>query len=660
MSEGVPADTGAFRVGFAAGLQVAGYRLAEEIGRGSMALLYRAREERLGRLVALKILAPKLAEDEAFRRWFVDELRAVDAVRHPHIIPVFEVGEADGLVYIAMRYVPGGDARSLVLREGPLPPGRVTAILWQAASALDALHGAGLLHGDVKPANMLIDAAPGRPDWVYLSDVALSAAAVSLPGAARIRPSLSTLACMSPELIEGGRGDGRADQYALSAVAFELLTGWPPVWHDDASALLRAQLTRPPPRLTSRQPDLPPAADDVMARALAKAPQQRYDSCREFVAALAGALGLPSSGPGPRQPGSPPRTVYLAGADGVPASAEQVRMAPVYAAQDQDAAGASRPQLAAAVPARPGPAGDGRAEPWLVRRQPRGPRIPLKVAAIAMITVLAVAAVVVGATGVLRGPAPPKPLPRLASFPIAAKSALPPVSGDVWVKYQGGAAAQAELSGVITGAARGYVARLYAQPFPYTAKPAPVASAILHPKDRKAPYAFPVTPALATRYQVMVFPTRTARRSLASSPATTVYVALNVSHGPSRSCTRPTCHETFTLTVFAPPPALGTEISKRWYTYFGLSLSKSAKPPPGPSVLELGGGGPRVSAPRRVAADEFAVSVAFTFSIGKKGGNTWFWAACTPESEAVDGVGLPGHHGCGDTTIPAVPIPYLG
>jgi serine/threonine protein kinase len=220
VSEEFSADTGAFKVSFAAGAEIAGYRLDEEIGQGSAAVVYRARDERVGRMVALKILAPELADDETFRQWFVQELRAVTAIRNPHIVPVFEAGEADGLLYLAMRYVPGGDARSLARREGPMPPGRVAAIVWQTASALDAMHAAGLVHRDVKPTNILVDVAPGRRDWVYLSDFALRIETAHLDGPARARPPVSTLACVAPELIEGGPVDGRADEYAhrLAAV----------------------------------------------------------------------------------------------------------------------------------------------------------------------------------------------------------------------------------------------------------------------------------------------------------------------------------------------------------------------------------------------------------------------------------------------------------
>jgi Protein kinase domain len=669
VSEGVPSDTGAFRVGFAAGLHVAGYRLEGEIGRGSIALLYRARDERLGRLVALKILAPELTDDETFRPWFVQELRAVTSVRHPHLMPVFEAGEADGMLYLAMRYVPAGDARSLARREGPMPPWRVAAIVWQAASALDAMHAAGLLHRDVKPTNILVEVSPGRRDWVYLSDFALRAGEVLTDGPARARPSANTLACISPELIEGKPADGRADQYSLAASAFEFLTGWPPFRLDDAAALVQAHLTEPPPRLTSRRPDLPPAADDVLAKALAKAPEHRYESCREFAAALASALGLRPPPPsvvraaGPLA-GRPAERVYLALPDGTPEA--PVLEAPRPAAPAL-VAGGSVPGTAS-VPAPQEPAAGsppggvpsgGSGEPWLVGR-PRSRRFPVAAIALAVVAVLAAASVAVVATGVLRRPAAPKPPPKLPAFAIAAKSTLPPVSGDVWVTYQGAAAANAQLSGEIKDAARGYVARLYAQPFPYTAKPDPVASVVLHPKGKKAPYLFQVTPAVATRYQVSVFQSRTGRRSLASSPTATIYVVPSVSHGSARACRRPTCHETFTLNVLVAAQAIGTEVTKPWYTYFGLHLSKSpAKPPAAPTVLQLGAGGPHVSAPRQVSGDEFVVTVTFSFPIGKKNGYTWQWAACTQSSVGLDGIGLPGGHGCGGKTIPVVHS-YLG
>jgi serine/threonine protein kinase len=146
--------------GFAVGAKVGRYLLEEQIGHGGMAAVFRARDEQLGRVVALKILAPGLAADEAFRQRFVRESRTAAAVDDPHIIPLYEAGEAAGVLFIAMRYVPGGDVRSLLFRQGPLPPDRVAAIVSPVASALDAAHASGLVHRDVKPANMLLDSAP--------------------------------------------------------------------------------------------------------------------------------------------------------------------------------------------------------------------------------------------------------------------------------------------------------------------------------------------------------------------------------------------------------------------------------------------------------------------------------------------------------------------
>jgi len=668
VSEEVSADTGTFSVSFDAGQEIAGYRLETEIGRGSSATVYRARDERLGRVAALKILAPEQAGDETFRQWFVPELRAVTAIRNPHIVPVFEAGLADGMLYLAMRYVPGGDVRALAIREGPMPVGRVAAIVWQTASALDAMHAAGLVHRDVKPENILVDVTPEGRDWVYLSDFALRREPAQADGPAWARSPMSTLACVAPELIEGGPADGRADEYALAASAFDMLTGWPPFFADDATALLQAHVSQQPPTLTSRRPELPAAADEVMARALAKEPEQRYPSCREFAAALAGALGLRPPPPalvhsaGPVS-GPPPNQVYLAMPSAPAPRTEEPVLLPepapgpvgVPVPPPMPALPPLPEPVAADAPVRPA-AGSG--EPWLVRREPR----PLRRAAIvlAVIAVLAAAGVAVVTTGVLRSPAAkPKPPPKLASFPITARSGLAPQSGDVWVMYGDGGAAQAQVYGEVKGARRGYVARLYAQPFPFTAKPAAVASVTLHPAHKLAPYAFKVTPVLATRYYVSVFASRKSKRLLGSSPTAAVYVTPTMTHTTAKTCSRPTCHETFTLKVRVPPSALGTELAKRWYTYFGLTLSKSAALPKGPAVLQLGAGSPKIGTPRRIAADEYAVTVTFSFPIGKKGANIWFWAACAPDSETADGIGLPGAHGCGAKAIPAVHS-YLG
>jgi len=236
-----------FLAGFSAGSRVAGYRLEEQIGQGGMAVVFRAQDERLERQVALKILSPTLATNETFRHRFIRESRSAAAVDDPHIIPVFEAGDADGVLFIAMRYVPGGDVGTLVRRLGPLPIARAAAIISAVASALDAAHAAGLVHRDVKPGNMLVDARPGRPDHVYLSDFGLTKGALasaSLTGTGQV---LGTPTYCAPEQIQGQPVDARTDEYALACAVFALLSGEPPFSRDEGMAVLYAQLSMPQP-----------------------------------------------------------------------------------------------------------------------------------------------------------------------------------------------------------------------------------------------------------------------------------------------------------------------------------------------------------------------------------------------------------------------------
>jgi Protein kinase domain len=662
VGEGGYGDASGPVAGFDAGLRVAGYRLHEEIGRGGMAVVFRARDERLGRLVALKILAPAYAADEGFRHRFIRESRAAASVDDPHIVPVFEAGEADGVLFIAMRYVPGGDARSLVRREGPMPPARAVAIISPVASALDAAHAHGLLHRDVKPANMLVDVVPGRPDHVYLSDFGLSKGAepsTALTGAGQF---LGTLDYISPEQIRGGPIDGRADQYALACSAFELLTGGPPFRREEPMALMHAQMSDPPPKLTSRRPDLPPAADEVLARALAKVPQDRYPSCRDFADALRAALGLPPYDSGPRViPAAAYRPTQVAGpATGGPAAGAAAPGAAVAGAAARGSPGlrpgaADLPTSAgeASIPPPPAPAAapgyppparrDGR-EPQRARRR----RVRIGAAA---------AVVVVAGAGVIAALLRPHPGPVPSFSPIAARSAFPPAAGDVYVEYQQGSSASAELSGEVKRATKGEVAQLYARQFPYTRAPVPVGTVILHPSGSTATYAFRVTPILATRYTVEVFGSSTAAAPLATSAGRTIYVATGGSYGNAQTCTRPVCHETLPVHVLVPASALSTEISKPWYVYFNITLS-DGKVPPAPKVLLLNAGGARVTAPQRASADEFERTITLSFSVGNDAYN-WNWTSCNQDTEAQDGMGLPGRHGCGDPSVD-VSAGYLG
>ncbi|MGH3251013.1 MAG: serine/threonine-protein kinase, partial [Trebonia sp.] len=365
MSEKLPGVAGGWTASPAARSRIAGYQLEQQVGAGGMAVVFRAQDERLHRPVALKILAPELAADEAFRHRFIRESRAAAAVDDPHIIPVFEAGEADGVLFIAMRYVPGGDVRAMLHREGPLPPGRVMAIISPVASALDAAHVAGLVHRDVKPANILVDRRAGRPDHVYLSDFGLSKGMLSshsLTGSAHF---LGTPDYSAPEQIEGRALDGRADQYALACTVFELLTGLPPFPRDQGTAVIWAHMSAPPPPLTSRRPDLPSAADQVLARALAKAAGDRYASCREFADALRGAFGLASYDSDPHLvPPAERSPTVISGISGVSGNG--------VASGNSNGPDAVNGSLATAAVTRPGPdAGDRGTHQARRSRRPR-------------------------------------------------------------------------------------------------------------------------------------------------------------------------------------------------------------------------------------------------------------------------------------------------
>jgi serine/threonine protein kinase/DNA-binding beta-propeller fold protein YncE len=350
----VSEDIGSAAGGFTVGSQIAGYRLEEQIGRGGMAVVFRAHDNRLDRMVALKILAPGLALDDAFRQRFIRESRAAAAVDDPHIIPVFEAGEARGVLFIAMRYVRGGDVRTLLDRVGPLPPARATEIISQVASALDAAHGHGLVHRDVKPANMLLDVSAGtdRPDHVYLSDFGLSKQALASSGITSTGQFLGTLDYVAPEQIEGRPVDGRADLYALACAAFELLSGAPPFKRDEGLAVVYAQLSEPPPSLSARRSGLAPAIDRVMTRAMAKSPADRYQSGREFAAAMREAFGLRSTDSGPESspaPGRPATELAMPVAGGWTGSepSRQDQPPPQHAPSPQPT---SAPQPAPSVP----------------------------------------------------------------------------------------------------------------------------------------------------------------------------------------------------------------------------------------------------------------------------------------------------------------------
>jgi serine/threonine protein kinase len=285
--------------------EIAGYRLVRYIGQGGTAAVYLAQNEHLHRQVALKVLAPELARDVSMRTRTIRKSRAAAAVNHPHIIPVYEADETSGIPYLAERYVRGGDVRSLLNRPGPLSVSYAWHIIAQIASALDAAHAHGLIHCDVKPANILLDASepaggdvPPRIDdrefdRAYLTDFGMNRA--FLAGQVGATGELTgTLNYAAPEQFAEYEVDGRADLYSLACTGFELLCGAPPFGQDEGLTLMYAQIYAPPPAATAKRADLPVAVDPVLATALAKNPAERYPSCTQFAEELGAALGLRS------------------------------------------------------------------------------------------------------------------------------------------------------------------------------------------------------------------------------------------------------------------------------------------------------------------------------------------------------------------------------
>jgi len=276
---------------------VGGYRLEQLLGRGGTSVVYRAYDEGLDRNVAVKVLSPELAEDDRFRERFLRESKLAVSIEHPHIIPVYDAGESEGVLFIAMRYVEGTDLKALLQREHALEPQRALAIVAQVADALDTAHARGLIHRDVKPSNVLV--APG--DHVYLADFGLTKSNSDRTTATMSGQLVGTVDYVAPEQIEGKPLDGRADVYSLGCLFYECLTGEPPFPRDSELAVLWAHVQQEPPRVSEHRPELPQALDEVIAKALAKDPAKRYATAAELVGAASAVLRAPTR-PGLRLP----------------------------------------------------------------------------------------------------------------------------------------------------------------------------------------------------------------------------------------------------------------------------------------------------------------------------------------------------------------------
>jgi len=267
------------------GRTIAGFRILREIGRGGMGVVYLAKQEVPDREVALKVVGPELAADPAFRDRFIAESNAAASAEHPNIIPVYAAGFDAGALYLAMRYVRGNDLAD-ELERGPVSSDRAVGICAQVGAALSAAHELGLVHRDVKPGNILLD----EHDHAYLVDFGLIRRSDAKGGPTRTGQFLGSVAYCAPEQIRGDPIDGRADLYSLGCVLLECLTGSPPFPRDSEVATMYAHLEEPPPRPSDHAPGVPPGLDDVVTRAMAKRPEDRYPNATTMVSAMRSAV----------------------------------------------------------------------------------------------------------------------------------------------------------------------------------------------------------------------------------------------------------------------------------------------------------------------------------------------------------------------------------
>jgi hypothetical protein len=270
---------------FESGTAFGGYRIERTLGRGGMGIVYLAREVRLDRRVALKVIRPEIADDPTFRARFRSESLTAAAIEHPHVVTVFGAGERDGLLYVSMRYMPGRDLGRIVAGEGPLPAESAAALIDQVASGLDAVHAGGLVHRDVKPGNVIVTRGDGG-DAAYLADFGLAKAIAATSGLTATGELIGTIDYVAPEQIEGRRVDARTDVYALGCVLFHAVTGQVPYPQPESSAKMWAHLNEPPPG-TGRGSR---ALDPVIRRAMAKDPADRFPSAGDLGRAALAAV----------------------------------------------------------------------------------------------------------------------------------------------------------------------------------------------------------------------------------------------------------------------------------------------------------------------------------------------------------------------------------
>jgi serine/threonine-protein kinase len=319
------------------GKVIAGYRIEERVGRGGMGVVYRAEHLNLRRRAAIKIIADDLAESEGFRERFTREARIAAALQHPNIVTVYDAGEVDGQLYLAMQYIEGFDLSAMLRKDGRLRPYRAVDVCRQVASALDAAHAMGLIHRDVKPANVLIE---GRT--AFLTDFGLTK---RLDGnqteLTRAGDLVGTIHYVAPEQIEGTQVTARSDVYSLGCLLYHCLTGQVPFSRDTDVAVIYAHLSEDPPKLSTVRPELAGGLDAVIAKALDKSPDRRFPTCSDLINAARAVIDAS----GPLADTSPPRTARETSHESVVGLGPSTDRASAIEGMRDAAAAARRPRV---------------------------------------------------------------------------------------------------------------------------------------------------------------------------------------------------------------------------------------------------------------------------------------------------------------------------
>ena len=635
---------------------VPGYTELKPLGSGGFGAVMLARHDATGTAVAIKYLLPALRQDPDFAAMFRAEAEALGALDDPYVVRLYEYVEAPDGAAIVMELVDGVSLHEVVARHGKTTPEAALVVLYGSLLGLAAAHARGVVHRDFKPRNVLVNAYGASK----LTDFGIAART----GTPTI-PS-GSVAYAPPEQFDGGPASPASDVYAATATFYECLAGQPPFTGPTMEAVIwqhhSAEVSMDP---------IPEPLQPIVARGMAKDPNYRPSDAAALAADLR-AAAFSAYGPDWEQRGyshlgaAAALLAALWPSAGVPAlhvsSMERVHLS--HGAQH-----AHNAQVAHHPVSRAG------LHRWHLRHILHLDHLARTAAVtVTTATVVAAAATVAYTSRPPGGPGGTPAHPAVAAYQAPLAAAIPatltssskPVNGNTYVTYDPGGgtttlpgAASAKLSGEITDITAGEVVQLYAQQFPYTSASALIQSVTPNPVGGRATYSFTVFPTLATRYQIRLLRSATATTPVATSAINTVYVvgssgtSFQYNYNHTLCFTHPVCHTTLTFSVHLPPSALQTEMSKQQYPYLGVNLSPPGTDHPVTSLTLATDA--TISRLQRVTDNEYDVTILYTANVGNAPnsyGESVF-GFCTKQTEAQDGIGLPGPSACGSSTIPA-------